>query len=403
MDRQVSEHRVTDTTDPFLGSPSITPLKCREPEIHSRLLPQTERPTAGAPGFPGAESNSAQADHLSSTRRGGIVDESQMTFEKFVERKFLPEYVASKRPSGQAFYQAMLKHVLAPEAVDRMLKVNSGKQVKKMKAIPGWPYLGNMKLCDVRPDDICQLLSVALAHGYSIQTVKHIRNVIGAIFSHAKEVRCLVGSNPVSQVKPPKQRRRQVVELTPAQAVEALGIMQYPEREMTLIGIFTGMSPAEIIGLQWAQVNLTNEQLNEYGMPQPPRTICVRKRWYRGKSERVRENCVRDLPITPPLLRILQRLRRKSRSQDPEECILLSEAGTPINQSNLLNRRLRPIAKQLGVFSLSWQAFRRTHDRLASELEKEFRFSAPTFSTRISTENAENHAWTPRSAQTASM
>jgi integrase len=317
----------------------------------------------------------------------GFPPGQRMTIREFVEAKFIPEYVASRRSSGQAFYQSLLKHVLIPEEVDRMFKANPGQQRKKLKALPEWPYIDNMQLCDVRSEDIHRLTSAALAHGYSTQTAKHIRNVISAIFSHAIRERYFLGDNPVSLVKPPKHRREDVVELTPDQAMVALGIMQYPEREMTLIGIFTGMSPAEIIGLQWEQVNLGNEELNETGLRVPPRSICVRKRWYRGKSEMVQESCQRDIPVTAPLLRILEQLRSRSLFTAPDDCILVSGVGTPINQTNVLNRRLRPIARQLGLASISWQAFRRIRGVLASELGVEFGLPAPATSMRIPVED----------------
>jgi integrase len=327
--------------------------------------------------------------------RNSFLSEPQMTIGEFVEAKFIPEYVASMRSSGQAFYRSILKHVLIPEEVDRMFKANPGQQRKKLKTLPEWPYIDNMRLCDLQSEDIHRLLSAALAHGYSTQTAKHIRNVVSAIFSHARQERCFVGPNPVRLVKPPKHRRVDVIELTPDQAIEALGIMQYPEREMTLIGVFTGMSPAEIIGLQWGQVNLGDEERNEDGVRVPSRTICVRKRWYRGKSEIVEKRCQRDLPVTSPLLGILEQLKSRSLHTAPEDCILVSGVGTPINQTNVLNRRLRPIARQLGLTSLSWQAFRRIRGVLASELGAEYGLPAHAASMRIPVEDG---TWTAKAA-----
>ena len=371
-----SQHRVADRVH-------------RLPAMHSRDTlaslsdpPYGELTCATLPGPP------------SKTRQIASSHDPQMTIARFVETKFIPEYVVFKRSSGQAFYQSILKHVITPEDIGRMFREDNHNQRKKLKSIPEWPYLGDSKLCEVGPDDINRLMSAALAKGYSTQTVKHVRNVIGAIFSHAKLEGYFLGQNPVSLVKPPKHRREDVVELTPEQAIEALGVMQYPEREMTLIGVFTGMSPAEIIGLQWGHVNLGDEELNENGMRIPPKTFCVRKRWYRGKSEMVPKKCQRDLPVTAPLLRILGQLKSRSLFTAPGDSILVSGTGTPINQTNVLNRRLRPIAKQLGLPSLSWQAFRRTHEGLASVLDREFGFSAGTISGRIVTAEFEDGART---------
>ncbi len=361
-------------------------LKSSDRQDNDMLEPPRDRSSAGGHAISGEESNSAGLqDPDAETHRSMGSLCSRMTIGRFVETKFIPEHVAVKRSSGRLFYRAMLKHVLTPEEVDRLFRANPGKQFRKLKAIPEWPYLSNVRFCDIGPEHIHRLVSAALARGYSFQTAKHIRNVTSAIFSHAIQERYFVGDNPASLVKPPEHLRKRVVELTPAQAIEALSIMQYPEREMTLIGLFARMSPAEIIGLQWGQVNLADEELNENGVRIPPRTICVRKRWYRGKWESVQGSRARDLSITPPLMRILQRLKRRSQFTGPEDCILTSSVGTPINQNNISNRRVKPIARQLGVPSLTWQAFRNAHDVLASELGKELGFAASAMPVRIAT------------------
>jgi hypothetical protein len=48
--------------------------------------------------------------------------------------------------------------------------------------------------------------------------------------------------------------------------------------------------------------------------------------------------------------------------------VLVSQAGTPINEHNITVRRLKPIGKDLQMPWLSWHVFRRTHTTLAHEL-----------------------------------
>ena len=43
-----------------------------------------------------------------------------MTFEFFVESKFIPEHVEHKTFAGKTHYQAILKHLLRPETVNRV-------------------------------------------------------------------------------------------------------------------------------------------------------------------------------------------------------------------------------------------------------------------------------------------
>jgi integrase len=295
---------------------------------------------------------------------------SRMTIGNFIERKFATEYVACKKSSGRAFYQAMLKHVIMPEEVDRIFGMNVRDPRKTLKSLPDWPYMSELRLGEVRPEDVLRVTAAALMSGYSINTVKHIRNVIGAIFSHAIQEQCMRGENPVYMAKPPRRRRKENPALTPAQADQAINMMQYPEREMTLIGVFSGMSPAEITGLQWRCVNLGDKVMYTDEIAIPPGTVSIRNRWYRGGLESVQESWVRDLPINERLMEILLALKQQSRFTSPDDFVLVSRVGTPVNHDNVLARRLRPIARQLGVPSITWQAFRRNYEVFTSEMRK---------------------------------
>jgi len=306
---------------------------------------------------------------LSKMQQDNFVQNSQMTIASFVENKFVPEHVALKRSSGRAHYRSMLKHVLRPEEVDPMFSVKRGDSKKKLKAVPGWPYLSNVRLCDAQPEHVSRLISAALARGYSTQTVRHLRNVVSAIFSHAEQEECFSGDNPASLVKPPEIRRKQTNALTLADAKEALSLMKYPEREMTLLAIFTGMNLTETLGLQWKHVNLCEAERDKDGKRIAPPTIDVRNQLYRGRLEGVKKNRRRDLPIPEPLLQILRELRSRGTFIGPDDFVFISRVGSPVNQNNLLARRIRPIAKQLGVSSLSFPAFHRIRRILTAEFE----------------------------------
>jgi len=177
---------------------------------------------------------------LSQLQQSAMSQRSVMTVAEFVERKFVPEHVVLKEPSGRTHYQAMLRHVLMPEEVDRIFGVQRMKTGKRLETQPDWPYLSGLRLCDVRPEHVQRLTSAALERGYATQTVVHLRNVISAIFSHAKREGCFMGDNPATSVKPPEITRRESGVLTMAQVRDALAIMKYPEMEMMLMVVFNG-------------------------------------------------------------------------------------------------------------------------------------------------------------------
>jgi integrase len=296
----------------------------------------------------------------------GLTQQFEMTVSEFVERKFVPEHVALKKVPGQIHYQAILRHVLTPEEVDRAFHVVPKGSRKLLKPIPDWPYLSTVRLCDVHPEHVHRLTSAALARGYSVQTVKHIRNVVSAVFSHAKRELCFMGENPAALIKLPELHRKQAHALSLDQAKEALKAMQYPEKELIMLAAFTGMTPAEICGLQWKWVNLSDVECNADGTSIQPKTIVVARQWHHGLLEDVKDNHQRSLPIPEPLLQILINLKGRARFTGPDDFVLVSRVGTPVNQKDIVARRLGPIAKRMGVPSVSLHTLRHTREILVS-------------------------------------
>jgi integrase len=305
---------------------------------------------------------------LSRLEQNGQTSGFAATVADFVEHKFVPEHVAEKGLSGRTHYQALMKHVLTPDEADRVFHIDAHKSKTRLKGVRDWPYLGHVRLSDVKPDDVQRLISAAIAHGYSTQTVKHIRSVVSAIFAHAKKTHWFTGDNPAGGTTVPEMTRKEAHSLTLPQANEVLGLLQYPEREMTLIAILTGMNATEICGLQWQRVNTGESWAFADGEPLPPRTIAVRKQWHRlGLDDLGRKSRNRSLPIPAPLLPILIDLRRRAEHGGPEDFVLVTPAGTPFDEHTIA-RRVKAIGKTLRMPWLSWHVFRRTHTTLAYDL-----------------------------------
>src|SRR5271169_2293406 len=130
-------------------------------------------------------------------------EDSRISLAAFIERKFIPHHVELKSLAGRTHYQAILKHILRPETVERIFSPYVGTAKARLKAAPDWPYLDDIRLCDLNADHVRQLTASASAHGYSHQTVKHIRNVMSAIVSHARREHMFNGDNPISEVELP--------------------------------------------------------------------------------------------------------------------------------------------------------------------------------------------------------
>jgi integrase len=295
----------------------------------------------------------------------------EMTVAEFVQSNFLPEHIASKRTPGRRHYQAILKHIINPVEVDRMFKVDAATSKSKLRPNPNWPYMDNLRLCDVRPEHVQRLISAALDGEYSTQTAKHIRNVVSAIFSHAIREGHFAGGNPAIVVNPPGMTRKTAHTLTFEQMIRVLEVMRYPEREMTLIALLTGMNVAEICGLQWRYVNLTDHSVNREEESIPPRSISVKKQWYRGELSEVPEGRRKNIPM-PHLLRSIFSQLSRERNSGWNDFVLTSRVAKPVNQINIAARRLKAIGEQLELPWLSWQVFRRTRAQLIYEFGAQF-------------------------------
>jgi integrase len=298
-------------------------------------------------------------------RQTSFVLSSEMSIAEFVAAKFVPEHVALKMAAGRRHYQAILKHILTPEQVDRIFGVETDGSKAKLKKYPSWPYIGEIRLRDALSDDVQSLVQAALQNGYSSQTAKHIRNVVSAIFSHAIRERYFFGENPARSVELPGMTRKESHSLTLFETIKVLRVMQYPEREMALIAILTCMNMSEICGLQWRNVNLTLGSVKREGETIPPKTIAVRKQWHRGELCDVRKGRRKTIEIPQLLFSVLLNLSRRSVFNRWSDFVLASKAGTPINQINVAARRLKIIGRELHLPWLSWQVFRRTHTSLA--------------------------------------
>ena len=318
--------------------------------------------------------------------RGEVLN---LTVAEFVAHSFVPQHVATKRTPGRRHYQAILKHLLSPDYVDRIFGVSALGSRAKLQVNPNWPYIDNVRLREIEPEHVRRLVSAALEVGYSTQTAKHIRNVLSAIISHAIRGGYFVGGNPVFLVPPPGMQRKELHALTFEQTVEVLEAMRYPEFEITLTAILTGMSIAEVCGLQWKYVNLLDHTVPREGELIPPRSIAVRTQSYRGELSSVPAGRRKNIPV-PNLLRLVLLQLSSARSAGWSDFILVSRTGSPINQINVAARRLKSIGEQFEAPWLSWQVFRRTRTLLVHEfgdrLENELAMALTKRSDRRPTE-----------------
>ena len=269
---------------------------------------------------------------------------SLVTLQEFVAAHFKPEHVWALKHAGKLHYEYILgRHII--------------------------PAIGEMRLRDVTLDDVQRLVRLKVEAGLSIQTAQHIKNVISAVFSHARKRRAFHGDNPADGVKMPEMERKQRHALMFEQAKVLLEALPTPAKEMALLSITTSLNVAEMLALRWKWVNLADVTATAGDEILPARTLGVRENFYRGKfgSPKARSR-KRNVPLSDGVVAALKALRATSRFQGPDDLVFASGDGTPLDETNLMRRVLKPAARALGMTWVSWHVFRHTHATLADRV-----------------------------------
>jgi integrase len=289
-----------------------------------------------------------------------VIQNASMSFSAFVETKFVPEHVQHKTLAGRTHYQAMLKHLISPEIVHRMFNAE-GISKARLQSIPGWPYLDQVRLCDLTAEHVRSLVAAAFARNYAWQTVKHIKNVAFAIIAHAQQEGCFHRLNPGSHVKLPPRTHRAKPDLTMSQARAILQLLPSPEKHIAFLALSTGMNIQEICNLQWKHVNLANSPRVLEGEIIPPYCIAVRTHWNPAGLGNASTRRNRNIALSARLFAVLADWALEKRALNPEEFVLVSDTGQPILRANLRSSRLVTTGRKLGIPWLSWRVLCRAH------------------------------------------
>jgi len=307
-------------------------------------LDRSGRSTNGAPD---------RAGELCIPQTHTAIQGMRMTLGQFIEAKFIPEHVVLKTRAGQTHYQALLKHLITPELVSRVFR-SGPLATTRMRAVPEWPYLDEVRLCDLTADHVRRLIDAAGAAGYASQTVTHIKNVLFAVISHAQREGCFLGPNPARLVKLPKPAPRIQLNLTFQETKAVLEHLEYPAKAIAIFTITTGMTLNEICELEWKYVNLGNAVRYVDGEPLPALSVAVR-----GQSN------TRIIEISEPLHSTLRHLSGLNAHPKTENRFVISSRNSRVSDS--CTSDLKEVGKALGIPWITWQVLRAARTAIIEE------------------------------------
>jgi integrase len=267
---------------------------------------------------------------LRSLNLGKLVPAATVTFGEFIEKYFVSNALPTLKLSTRKRYRSTLNFHLIPA-------------------------FGPKRLCDISTLDIQSFVLVKFDSGSGWELCNHLRNLMSKVFACAKKWGHFAGDNPAEGIElPEKVPVRERRALTPEQCQKLLTLLPEPVRTMALTGILAGLRVGEILGLRWQDVDFDSKQIR------------IEQAVYRGAIGSPKtKSSKRTLPMPEPLVMALE--SRFGASQRPDGLIFPTRSGKPHNDSNLLNRHLRPAGQRIGAPWLSWHTFRRTHATLLSQ------------------------------------
>ena len=145
--------------------------------------------------------------------------------------------------------------------------------------------------------------------------------------------------------------------------------LRSPSREMALLSMMTSLNVAEMLGLRWKRVNLTDQAAISGGEILPPYCLAVRENYSRGEFGSVKSKSRRRIvPLSAAVAEALAAHRNESSFSGPEDLMFCTGTSKPLSERNLLRRQLKPVGVALGMPWLSWHAFRHSHATFGEQI-----------------------------------
>ncbi|NSW83106.1 MAG: tyrosine-type recombinase/integrase [Syntrophothermus sp.] len=215
-----------------------------------------------------------------------------------------------------------------------------------------FPALGNMKLKDVRPIHVQNLINQMGEQGKSKSLQRQVLVALNGMFKYAVR-NGLISGNPAQYTEYYEVPANERQALTPAQVAELLEACKGTRAELAIhLALYCGLRRGEIVALKWSDLD------------ENTRTIHVKKavefvnNQPKEKSPKSKAG-ERIIPVPPHLWDMLQSQPKKSMFVIP------SAQGTQMTKT-AVRRLLEPIQKKVS-FYFTWHMLRHTY---ATTLDK---------------------------------
>jgi integrase len=277
------------------------------------------------------------------------IDRAETPFGEFYNERFLTMKADWSEPHRESFTYIMNTFVL--------------------------PKLGKLSIGRIDKVMVQALLNGLT--GYSQSTVKHVRTKMVEVFGEAHEQE-YINRNPATKTVIPEGARKPDQPILTEEQLLAIirKLTDARDRAIFMIGTFCAMRTSEVFGLPWKNFHFDGESGEAY--------FLINQIAYRGKRhDRTKNDASKArVPVGSRSLEALLQWERECPDTSPNALIFpstnrngRSRKGAPMFPATWLQKRLHPIAEELGVpFSVNFRATRRT----AASLVQDHGVSLPT-------------------------
>lgn len=212
--------------------------------------------------------------------------------------------------------------------------------------------LGNCQLESFSPTGLqAYLESKAVTHGFS--TVDHLRWDLTSICDLAVAEKVLT-TNPAKELYTPSTAQKgERLMMTVTDVETALNAVEFREKVILHLAIFSGLRPGEILALRRCDV------------AEDGRSVGIEQRVYRGALDAPKNGKTRTAAVPPRAAALLLEWLEVAVDPGPTAWVFASEAReTPLWRDNLLRRHIRPPLAQVGLGWVDFKIMRRTNASL---------------------------------------
>jgi integrase len=203
-----------------------------------------------------------------------------------------------------------------------------------------YPKVGKTKLTRLESSEIQAIYNGLTAQGLSPKTVHYTNMVLSKALKHAVSQR-LIPSNPCDHVQKPKRNRKEMHAMNEQEVLlfleAAQGSRFYVYFSLLLA---TGLRPAEGLALKWQDFDAIRRTL----------TVVRALEYVSGKvyfKETKTSRSRRTINLHDETVNLL--LEYRQRSTRDSDLIFASDEGTPLSNSNMLNRYFKPCLLKAGL------------------------------------------------------